>query len=311
VTRAPRSVADSVRARLQRLHKGLGGDFQLLLLRYANERWLYRLARSEHAGAFVLKGAALFTLWTGAPHRATRDLDLLGAGTSNAERIQAIFAEVIALEVPDDGLAFEPASLSVAPIREEQEYGGLRASFLARLGKARVHLQVDVGFGDAITPEAAWTEFPVLLDQPAPRLKVYPRETVVAEKLEAIVQLDIENSRMKDFYDLMLLSRSFAFDGPLLVRAIRATFERRKTPLPTQLPIGLRPEFASNAMKQEQWAGFVRKSGAANAGDLPSAVEAVSDFLGRPLLDAAAHDSAWEAQWPAGGPWSPIGARAR
>jgi hypothetical protein len=304
VTRAPRSVADSVRARLVRLHKEIGGDFQLMLLRYANERWLYRLACSEHAGAFVLKGAALFTLWTGAPHRATRDLDLLGSGESSAERIRRIFAEVIALEVPDDGLVFEPGSLTVAPIREDQAYGGLRASFLARLTKARVSLQVDVGFGDAITPEASWTEFPVLLDHPSPRLRVYPRETAVAEKLEAIVQLDIGNSRMKDFYDLMLLSRSFAFDGKLLAQAIRATFERRKTPLPSQLPVGLTAAFANNAMKQEQWAGFARKSGVGSPGDLASAVRAVAEFLERPLA-AAKHGSPWEAQWSAGGPWSP------
>ena len=211
---------------------------------------------------------------------------------------------MIALEVPDDGLVFEPASLTVVPIREEQEYGGLRASFLARLTTARVHLQVDVGFGDAITPEAPWTEFPVLLDHPAPQLRVYPRETVVAEKLEAIVQLDIGNSRMKDFYDLMLLSRSFAFDGKLLARAIRATFERRKTPLPSQLPIGLTPEFANDATKQAQWAGFARKSGVANPSDLANAVVVVAGFLERPLI-AAAQDSRWTAHWPAGGPWSP------
>lgn len=303
MTRGPRSAGDAVRARLLRLARERGEDFQLVLLRYANERWLYRLARSQHAGAFVLKGAALFTLWTGAPHRATRDLDLLGFGEPHEERIRQIFAEVIALEVPDDGILFEASSLAVAPIREEQEYRGLRAQLLARLTTARIHLQIDVGFGDAITPEATWTEFPVLLDLPAPRLRAYPRETVVAEKLEALVQLGLGNSRMKDFYDLVLLSHSFAFEGALLVQAIRATFERRKTPLPRGLPVALTSDFTGDAMKLEQWAAFVRKSGVRDAGELAESVETIAGFLGLPLA-AAVRVGPCEAHWPAGGPWS-------
>lgn len=194
---APKDVGASVRARLLHLARERGDDLQLLLTRYANERLLYRLTRSRHHGSFILKGATLFTLWTGHPHRATRDVDLLGAGDPSEGRMRTIFAEVIDLDVGHDGLVFDAGSLVVGPIREDQEYGGVRVELLARLTAARVRLQIDVGFGDAVTPAPMQVDLPVLLDFPSPRLLVYPRETVVAEKLDAIVQLGIANSRMK------------------------------------------------------------------------------------------------------------------
>ncbi len=303
MTKAPKDVGASVRARLLHLARERGDDFQLLLTRYANERLLYRLTRSRHHGSFILKGATLFTLWTGHPHRATRDVDLLGVGDPSEDRIRNIFAELIALEVGDDGVVFDAGSLAVGPIREDQEYGGVRVEMFARVTAARVRLQIDVGFGDAITPEPVQMDLPVLLDFPTPHLLVYPRETVVAEKLDAIVQLGTTNSRMKDFYDLGVLARRFEFDGALLVRAIRATFGRRKTPLPVDLPTGLTSAFAADPGKAMQWTAFVRKSGANDAADLRATIATIVAFAEAPLA-AAARESPFVCHWTRGGPWA-------
>lgn len=298
----PKNIAASVRARLLSLARERGEDFQLVLTRYANERLLYRLTQSSHAPRFVLKGAALFTVWTGELHRATRDLDLLGFGDSSQDNIRSVFTEVIALDVADDGVVFDRDSLLVGPIREDQEYGGIRIVLVARVTAASVRLQVDVGFGDAITPEAEVIEFPALLEFPAPRLRAYPRETVVAEKLEAMVKLGLANTRMKDFYDLALLPKMFTFDGETLVRAIRATFERRGTPLPTALPIALTPAFTGDPVKNTQWRAFLRKSGADTGQDLPNVTAVIAEFLATPLAATRA-SGRFALRWSAGGPW--------
>lgn len=300
--KTPRDVGSSVRARLLRLARVRGEDFQLVLTRYANERLLYRLASSPHVSRFVLKGAALFTVWTGKPHRATRDLDLLGFGDPDEARIRSVFAELLGLVVVDDGVIFDADTLRVGPIREDQEYGGVRVEIVARVTRAQIRLQIDIGFGDAITPKAGSLEFPPLLDFPAPRLLAYPPETVVAEKLEAMVHLGLANSRMKDFYDLVILSRMFEFDGDLLTRAIRATFERRKTLLPMGLPVALTPAFADDAAKHTQWSGFARKSAARDVESLPAAVSAIVAFAEGPLA-AAARADLFGKHWVPGGPW--------
>lgn len=299
----PTDIGASVRARLLRLARERGEDFQLVLTRYANERLLFRIASSRYSEQFVLKGAALFTLWTGKPHRATRDLDLLGFGDTSVDHVREVFAEVLALDVSDDGVRFDLRSLAVAPIREEHEYGGVRVELVARITNAQVRLQVDVGFGDAITPGASIVEFPPLLYFPAPRLWAYPRETVVAEKLEAMVKLGIANSRMKDFYDVAVLARDFDFDGELLAQAIRATFQRRNTPLPTTTPVALTAEFAEDATKKTQWSGFVRKAGVRDAGSLAEAIVAVRAFVEAPIA-AAANRSPAPLSWRAGGAWA-------
>lgn len=299
----PKDIGASVRARLLRLARERGEDFQLVLTRYANERLLFRLASSRHAQRFVLKGAALFTLWTGRPHRATRDLDLLGFGDRSVDHARETFAELLRLDVPDDGVRFAPDTLTVGLIREEQEYGGVRVELVARVTNAQVRLQVDVGFGDAITPEASVIEFPPLLDFPAPRLRAYPRETVVAEKLEAMVQLGMANSRMKDFYDVAVLAHNFDFDGDLLSSAIRATFERRKTAIPTTTPVALTAVFAEDPIKKTQWSAFIRKAGVRDAGSLAEAIVAVRAFVEAPLV-AAANDAPAPRSWRASGPWA-------
>jgi len=303
VTKRPlKDIGASVRARLLQIARDRREDFQLVLTRYANERLLFRLASSKHASRFVLKGAALFTVWTGHPHRTTRDIDLLGFGDPGEANVRAAFAEILALDVGDDGVTFDVESLAVGLIREEQEYGGVRVEVRSRVARGEIPLQVDVGFGDAITPGAAVVEVPPLLDFPAPRLRAYPRETVVAEKLEATVKLGMANSRMKDFYDLAVLARDFEFDGALLARAIRATFERRGTPLPAALPVALTPAFAADPTKKTQWSGFVRKADVRDASSLAETIEAVAAFAGPPLT-AAAQDDRHGATWRPGGPW--------
>ena len=300
--RPPKDVGASVRARLLGLARARSEDFQHVLTSYANERLLFRLASSKHTSRFVLKGAALFTVWTGQPHRTTRDIDLLAFGDPGEANVGAAFAEILALEVADDGVTFDLDSLAVGHIREEQDYGGVRVEVLARVAKAEIPLQLDVGFGDAITPGATLVEVPPLLDFPAPRLRAYLRETVVAEKLEATVKLGMANSRMKDFYDLAVLGLDFEFDGALLGRAIRATFERRGTTLPATLPVALTPAFAADATKRTQWSGFLRKAGVRGARSLAEIIATVAAFAGPPLK-AAAHDVRHASTWRSGGPW--------
>jgi hypothetical protein len=281
----PKNTAASVRQRLLNLSRQSGEEFQRLLTRYAVERLLDRLSRSDHAPRFVLKGAVLFTLWTGELHRPTRDLDLLGFGERSPEGLSGVFRSLCELEVPDDGLLFTAATVAVEPIREEQEYGGQRVKLEARLGQARIDLQVDVGFGDAITPKAEAVEYPTLLGMNPPRLRAYPRETVVAEKLEALAKLGMVNSRMKDFFDLAILARSFPFVGSVLRDAIAATFQRRGTVIPTELPIALTDSFAKDEVKLTQWKAFISRNGLeGKAGELGQVVGELAKFLGPPMI---------------------------
>ncbi len=300
-----KDVGASVRARLASRARERGEDFQLVLTRFVTERFLYRIAQSEHRDRFVLKGAALFTVWSGNPHRATRDVDLLGYGESSPEAVGARLGEVLATRVEDDGVRFDTSSLRVAPIRDEPEYGGVRITLNAKVAGATVRLQIDVGFGDAVTPRPELADFPTLLDFETPRLRVYPRETVVAEKLDAIVQLGIANSRMKDFYDLVILSRTFQFDGALLAAAIAATFANRATKLPSELPVGLTTTFASDTSKQEQWSAFLRKSNGEALGSLEDAIATVVRFVEAPLR-AAVGPHPLAARWSPERGWLPI-----
>ena len=303
----PTNVAASVRDRLLNRARARGEDYNALLTRYAVERFLYRLGRSEHRERFVLKGATLFVLWEGNPHRITRDLDLLGRGAPEVEDVVGAVRDVCAVEVEDDGLTFDPGPAAGERIREDQAYEGVRVTVLARLGRARVPLQVDVGFGDAITPDAEEATLPTILGAPPPVLRAYPRETVVAEKVQAMVLLGMANTRMKDFYDVAYLARHFSFDGPTLTSAFQATFERRGTPLPEGTPLALSDEFAGDTMKQTQWRAFLQKArldaaGVEAAVDLQSVVEALCAFL-LPPLRAAALGELFERVWTAAGPW--------
>ena len=298
-----KNVAASIRQRLLNLSRVSGDDFQLVLTRYAVERLLYRLGESEHAPQFVLKGAVLFALWTGRMHRPTRDLDLLGSGDPDEGRLNEVFGSLCRTQLLDDGLVFDPDTVQVRPIREDQEYGGSRATFIARLGTARVDLQVDVGFGDVITPRAEVVEYPTLLGMDPPRLWAYPRQTVVAEKLDAMVQLGLTNSRMKDFFDLLVLARTFPFEGPLVRDAVAATFARRKTPLPGQVPVALTEAFGQDESKRKQWAAFCNRGGlTGQAGELIDVVAELEVFLWPPLA-AVSESAPFPQVWRPGGPW--------
>lgn len=298
----PDRVAASVKQRLLNYSRDRGEVFNLVLTRFAVERLLYRLTQGPHAETFVLKGAMLFTAWTGKAHRPTQDVDLLGFGEPSADRLASVFREIIVTEVEPDGLAFDPQSVQVEPIRGEAIYDGLRVRLLAYLGTARISLRIDVGFGDAVTPPPQEITLDPMLDLPGPRLHAYPPETVVAEKLHAIIVLGMVNSRMKDYFDLWTLRQTQSFDMVPLRTAVAATLERRGTARPTELPVGLARAFGEDEAKQQQWAGFIRKMGdVGSAPSLPETVELVRAFL-EPVLMAASDTKA--EVWPAGGPWS-------
>ena len=306
------NIAASVRQRLFNLAKSRNDDFQRILTQYALERLLYRLSQSDHANAFVLKGALLFLLWSDEPHRRTRDLDLLGAGDPSPERYAALFRDLCTLAVEEDGLVFNPASVAARPIREENIYGGARVTLTALLENARIPVQVDVGVGDAVTPEPTMVEFPTLLAFAPPRLRAYAPETVIAEKLSALVALDLDNTRLKDFFDLWFLARSFAFDGPQLAHAIAATFARRAQPLPQDTPAGLTSAFSGSPTKQAQWQAFVRQNVSTELQTLtlPEVVAAIAAFL-LPLLEALRENEPFTKRWEPGGPWTENSAKQR
>lgn len=272
-----RNIGASVRARLLNISKATGQSFDLVLTRFVLERLLYRLSRSRHADRFVLKGAMLLMSWFEEPLRGTRDLDFLGFGDPNPDAMLATFREILAPEV-GDGVTFDANALRVDRIREELEYGGLRLRTTASISGTRINLTIDIGFGDALEPGAELIDYPVMLDFPAPQLRAYAKETVIAEKFQAMVALGRANSRMKDFYDIWILSRSFAFDGDRLARAIAATFARRGTEIPTELPDALSPAFAADEQKQQQWNVFV-ESVSVEPGTLADVVGDLAVFL--------------------------------
>ncbi len=288
MARQPRDIGASVRARLLTLAREKGQVFDLLLTRYVIERLLYRLCTSPHRDRFVLKGAVLMTTWFDDPHRPTRDVDFLGHGDPAPEPMLAVFREICAIE-QNDGVVFDVDALRVELIREELEYGGLRLRTIARLAGARITVVIDIGFGDATEPGVEEINLPVLLDLPAPRLRAYARETVVAEKFQAMVLLGLANTRMKDFYDIWILSRNYDFDGERLSRAIAATFERRRTEIPQDVPDALTPAFAADATKQRQWDAFVRGL-VADAPPLETIVNDLAGFL-MPYAKQAAQKS--------------------
>lgn len=301
----PHNLATSVRQRLFNRAQDRHEDFGLVLTKYGLERFLYRLSQSIHHDQFVLKGALLFEFWTHRPYRPTRDLDLSGRGENSIARMKKVFGDVIAQTVEDDGLVFDPASIQIAKIKEEQEYEGLRVNFLARLERARISLQVDIGFGDAIVPAPQQIEYPGILDFPKATLRAYPRETVVAEKLEALVKLGLVNTRMKDFYDLWILALEFEFRGPLLCKAIEATFGKRNTEIPTTVPLALTEDFFGDQKKAKQWSAFVSKSGLTfRDAEFASIIAVLKKFL-LPPLKAIRESKPFEMQWAKNGPWTP------
>jgi predicted nucleotidyltransferase component of viral defense system len=300
------NLAASVGGRLRAIAKKQGEQLQNVLNRYGLERWLYRLSQSPHRERFVLKGAMLFTLWSEEPHRKTRDLDLLGFGAKSIPEWEQVFRQICLVEVEPDGLEMLADSVRSEIIRVEEEYAGTRIKLMAMLGKARIPLQIDVGFGDAVTPAPQEISFPTMLDFPAPSLRAYRPETVIAEKFHAMVDLGLRNTRMKDFYDVWKLSQQFEFDGQIIVEAIRATFTRRQTPLPSVTPLALSDKFASDPLKMSQWTAFLRKSALK---DQEKGLEEVVNLLERfllPVLEAAQAGDHFTRRWVLGGSWEVV-----
>ena len=292
------NIAASVRDRLKNEARKQGTTLNALLIRYGLERFLYRLGQSPHRDRYLLKGTMLFVSWADMPFRQTQDLDLSAPAPFDPDRVEADIRDICAMAIePDDGLAFEADSLRVEQIREANSYHGFRVRFAWTLGQARITNQIDIGFGDAITPGPVEMDYPALLDMPQAHIWAYPRETVVAEKFEAIVSIGLANSRMKDFYDLWLMSETFKFDGALLQDAVRTTFERRGTELPTEPPAGLQDDFAADPDRKAMWEAFVRRAEVKNAPAFNEVIVRLRDFL-IPLAQRDVDGLNWnDASW--------------
>lgn len=276
MTKPPQDLAASIHRRLLNGARERGEDFQLTLVRYGAERLLFRLSQSPHADQFILKGALLLLLWEDQLYRPTRDVDLEGFGETDPSHLEMIFRSVCEQSCPEDALRFDAASVAAQEIRATHEYGGVRVTFAAYLGKARIPMQVDVGYGDAITPNPTTQNFPTLLDQPAPRMRMYPLETVVAEKFEAMTSLGRGNSRMKDFRDLLTFARRCEFDGPVLAKAARATFKQRDANL-ADLDEVLDADFYRDDTLTQRWRAYLRSQ--PSIGDSPPSFAAVGSEL--------------------------------
>ena len=279
-----KNLAASVRARLLAIAKAEGSDFNLMLVRFALERLLYRLGQSEYVDNFLLKGALLFALWYDLPHRPTRDADLLGFGASDLESVARTFREIAAIEV-EDGIAFDPASVTVEEIRKDAGYAGARVLIAAEIANARCKTQIDIGFGDAVTPGPVQAVYPVLIgDLPAPRLHTYPVYTVVSEKVHAIALLGMAISRVKDYFDLWVLLDRVSLNPNTVAQAIAATFARRGMAVSAELPTGLTDEYANDPTRQTLWKSFLKKNelAAVPLGDVVSRLrEVLAPAFGR------------------------------
>ena len=293
----------SVRARLMNRSRETGEDFQFLLQRYAAERFLYRLGESQHRERYVLKGAMLLVLWGETVYRPTRDLDFTGYGSPLTDDVRSTIRDICETPTADDGVVFDSGDIGVESFREHQEYDGFRVLFWARISGARIRMRIDVGFGNAIQPQPTDADYPTLLDAPNPRIRVYPREAVVAEKLHAMVVLGERNSRYKDFYDLHALAQCSSFKGESLGRAVGATFDQRRTVISRDVPVALTPRFYEDAERAEQWRTYLERNELPGAPlDFGIVGEALLSFLREPW-DAMARSSGFTRTWPAGGPW--------
>lgn len=299
---SPANIAASVRQRLLNRSRERREDFQLVLTRYASERLLYRLSQSRYADEFVLKGAFVFLIWSDEPYRPTRDVDFLKFGDSSVERLMAVFRDICEMK-ENDGISFAGDSMSAEEIRAQKDYGGVRLTLIARLEQAEIPLQINVGFGDIVTPPSHLIDLPTILDMPAPSLHVYSRESVISEKYEAMVRLGIANSRMKDLYDIWVLSRDFDFEGPALAKAIQATFDKRATALPKKKPIVFSKDFCSNPLKQSQWKAFINRTRLkTKTDDFEGVIEKIDAFL-TPPTKAIIKKDIFAQKWLAGKEW--------
>lgn len=301
--------AASVRQRLLNLSRERHEAFDFVLQQYVIQRLLYRLSVSDYRDQFLLKGAMLFLVWTGDLHRPTKDIDLLGFGASDVDSLVADFKVICGLDT-NDGLDFDVESIQGTQIKKDALYRGVRVAGIAYLEKARINLQVDIGFGDAVTPNAEVAVIPSFLDLPSPEMKIYPVYTVIAEKFHAMVALGISNSRIKDFYDAWIIASHWGLDdrlldGALLVNAVKATFARRDTAVSTEPPAVFDDEFKHDTNKQKQWTAFLNKNRLTNEHSFESLMDQLQHFL-EPVYQAAALECEFTYEWDvATGQWIP------
>ncbi len=299
--KSPRNIPASVRQRLLNRAKSDRRPFNELLQYYAMERFLYRLSQSAHADRFILKGALMLRVWRSPELRPTMDIDMLGKTSNEEADIVAQIRDILTVDVETDGLAFDPDSIQAERITEDADYEGIRIRFLGALGSARINMQIDIGFGDVVYPEPEESDLPTMLNSPAPRLLCYSRESSIAEKLEAMVKLGMLNSRMKDFYDIWLLSRQFDFDGTKLAEAIRLTFEQRGTTLPAEIEAFTEPFIEA---KQTQWAAFWKRL---QQNHVPASFREITVSVNRflsPIVAALSSGKPSPTNWTAPGAWT-------
>ena len=296
------NIPASIHRKLLNVSREQKRPFEEILQYFTMERFLFRLSQTKHRDRFVLKGALLMQVWAPEIARATKDIDFLGKGENSPENLAKVIKECCEVEIIEDGLKFNPESILAEKIKEGEEYEGIRISFRASLGKAKIAMQIDVGFGDAVFPAPKVEQYRSLLDFEGAKLACYPRETVIAEKFQAMVQLGIINSRMKDFYDIWYLSQNFKFEGEVLMRAVKGTFSRRETEIDLNA-VALTREFSADATKQAQWKGFLRKTRLGTVPpDLKEVVEAIGHFL-IPVAKTAKGGQLFKEKWDPRGPW--------
>ena len=302
ISKKQTNIAASVRQRILNKARATERPFAELLQYFAMERFLYRLSKSTYSGNFILKGALMLSVWNAPYTRPTMDIDMLGQMDNDINSIISFAQEVCLQEVEPDGIIFDLDSVTTENIREDGDYGGIRARFKGSLDTARFSMQLDIGFGDVIVPKVDVFNYPVLLHLPQPRLHGYSKESTIAEKFEAMVKLGIINSRMKDFFDVWMLSRQFDFDGIILTAAIKQTFSARGTGLKPE-PIPLTNSFAADISKSAQWRGFIRNNRISNVPqDFKEIVSAVASFL-MPIAECLAGKRPFKDVWKAPGPW--------
>jgi hypothetical protein len=288
-----KNLSASVHQRLLNKSRETNQPFNELIQYYGIERLLYRLSLSQYSRQFVLKGALMFKAWGMANFRPTRDVDLLGHALNTLEHIKTLFEDVCKLETEPDGLEFDK-NVSVERIKEDAEYEGIRVNVLAHLDKTRIPVQVDIGFADVVTPAPQKMEYPILLDFPAPQIYGYPRETIAAEKFQAMIVLGMANSRMKDFYDLCMMFDEFEFDGLTMQDALQRTFQNRGTELPMETHVIFLPEFAEN--KTAQWKAFTRKVKWQDYADMKQVINTIKEFFA-PIIAASQQGLSFEKKW--------------
>lgn len=298
-----KDLAASVRQKLANHAKANGMPFQEVLQRHAMERFLYRVTQSKHNNYFILKGALLFLVWGFPGSRPTKDIDFLALMENDLKKVETLFIEIYHESVEPDGWIFNAKKVKAFQIQEEADYKGIRIQLEGTLGIAKISMQIDIGFGDVVTPNPSKVGFPTILSHPVPEILSYPRETVIAEKFEVMTRLGIFNSRMKDYFDIWFLSKNFEFDGKILAKAIENTFEKRRVAMDLA-PVALSPVFSADSEKQKQWKGFIRKSHLKNTPDILEIIlRDLRAFLG-PLIVSRVDNGHDLGKWSSNGGWN-------